>query len=87
MKMTHGRTKKDGAKESALVAWASNGVGAATALALARVGFNLALTPARRQNLERSSAESAVAGAEVLPVELELPSQASIEAAVFDLRS
>jgi NAD(P)-dependent dehydrogenase (short-subunit alcohol dehydrogenase family) len=71
---------QDGTKKVALVTGASYGVGAATALALARAGFNLALTATRKVNLEKTGDEAAAAGAEVLPLELELRSQASIEA-------
>jgi NAD(P)-dependent dehydrogenase (short-subunit alcohol dehydrogenase family) len=73
---------QDGIKKIALVTGASYGVGAAAALALARVGFNLALTATRKDNLAKAADETAAAGAEVQPVELELRSQASIEAAV-----
>jgi NAD(P)-dependent dehydrogenase (short-subunit alcohol dehydrogenase family) len=73
---------QDGTKKIALVTGASYGVGAAAALALARAGFNLALTATRKDNLAKAADESAAAGAEVQPVELELRSQASIEAAV-----
>jgi 2-deoxy-D-gluconate 3-dehydrogenase len=73
---------QDGTKKIALVTGASYGVGAAAALALARAGFNLALTATRKDNLAKAADESAAAGAEVQPVELELRSQASIEAGV-----
>jgi 2-deoxy-D-gluconate 3-dehydrogenase len=73
---------QDGTKRIALVTGASYGVGSAAALALARAGFDLALTATRRQNLAGTIEQAAAAGAQALPVELELRSQSSIEACV-----
>jgi NAD(P)-dependent dehydrogenase (short-subunit alcohol dehydrogenase family) len=76
---------QDGTKKIALVTGASYGIGAAAALALARAGYNLALTATRKDNLAKAADESAAAGAEVQPIELELRSQASIEATVAEV--
>jgi len=61
---------QDATKAVALVTGASYGVGAATALALARAGFDLALTATQRENLAKTGAAAAALGAEVLPLEL-----------------
>ena len=66
----------------ALVTGASYGVGAATAMALARDGFRLALTARREQNLARTAAALEGIGASVLRLELDLRKQDSIELAV-----
>jgi NAD(P)-dependent dehydrogenase (short-subunit alcohol dehydrogenase family) len=65
----------------ALVTGASYGVGAACAMALARDGFDLALTATRLLNLERTLEAVAAFGRRVLPVELDLCSQDSTSAA------
>jgi NAD(P)-dependent dehydrogenase (short-subunit alcohol dehydrogenase family) len=69
-------------RRAALITGASYGVGAATALALARDGFDLALTATRIGNLDKTRAALEASGARVVPVELDLRSQESIEAAV-----
>jgi NAD(P)-dependent dehydrogenase (short-subunit alcohol dehydrogenase family) len=69
-------------KPVAFVTGASYGVGAATALALARRGYDLAITATREENLRGTRAQLAVTGARVMPVALDLRSQASIEAAM-----
>lgn len=66
----------------ALVTGASYGVGAATALALSAAGFDLALTATRAQNLAATTAKLADLGCSALALDLDLRSQASIEAAV-----
>jgi NAD(P)-dependent dehydrogenase (short-subunit alcohol dehydrogenase family) len=66
----------------ALVTGASYGVGAATAMALARDGFQVALTARREQNLARTAAALEGIGASVLRLELDLRMQDSIELAV-----
>jgi NAD(P)-dependent dehydrogenase (short-subunit alcohol dehydrogenase family) len=66
----------------ALVTGASYGVGAATALALARDGFELALTATRSQNLDVVLADIASAGGQAFGIELDLRQQDSIEDAV-----
>ena len=68
----------DGASKVAIVTGASYGVGAACALALARAGFLLAITATREANLAPVLAK--LAGAEVLPLALDLRRQDSIEA-------
>jgi NAD(P)-dependent dehydrogenase (short-subunit alcohol dehydrogenase family) len=66
----------------ALVTGASYGVGAATALALARDGFALALTATKSQNLDVVLADVASAGGRAFGFELDLRQQDSIEDAV-----
>jgi NAD(P)-dependent dehydrogenase (short-subunit alcohol dehydrogenase family) len=68
----------DGASKVAIVTGASYGVGAACALALARAGFRLAITATSEANLAPVLAK--LAGAEVLPLALDLRRQDSIEA-------
>lgn len=69
-------------RQVALVTGASYGVGAATALALARDGFALALTATRSQNLDVVLADVASAGGRAFGIELDLRRQESIENAV-----
>jgi NAD(P)-dependent dehydrogenase (short-subunit alcohol dehydrogenase family) len=66
----------------ALITGASYGVGAATAVALARHGFNVAITATRIENLGATSEAVSEAGSRALPIAFDLTSQASIEAAV-----
>lgn len=68
-------------KPCAFVTGASYGVGAATALALARAGHNLVLSATKVANLSESAAAARSAGAEVAIVELDLSREDSIEAA------
>ena len=68
----------DGVGKVAIVTGASYGVGAACALALARAGFRLAITATSEANL--APVLSKLAGAEVLPLALDLARQDSIEA-------
>jgi len=68
----------DGASKVAIVTGASYGVGAACALALARAGFRLAITATSEANL--APVLSKLAGADVLPLALDLRRQDSIEA-------
>lgn len=68
----------DGASKVAVVTGASYGVGAACALALARAGFRLAITATSEANL--APVLSKLAGADVLPLALDLRRQDSIEA-------
>jgi len=72
---------QDDSRKVALVTGASYGVGAATALALARDGFALALTATRKQNLAATLADISKLGRPTLAIELDLRSQSSIEAA------
>ena len=66
----------------ALVTGASYGVGAATALALAREGFNLALTAQRLENLNGTIKELERHGTVALPLVLDLREQKSIDTTV-----
>jgi NAD(P)-dependent dehydrogenase (short-subunit alcohol dehydrogenase family) len=70
------------ARKSALVTGASYGVGQATALAFAREGYDVAVTATRLGNLDDTRAKLAETGIRVVPLELDLGSQASIDAAV-----
>jgi NAD(P)-dependent dehydrogenase (short-subunit alcohol dehydrogenase family) len=69
-------------RKVALVTGASYGVGAATALALARDGFDLVVTATRAHNLAATVGELAKIGCGPLPLALELHSQESIETVV-----
>jgi NAD(P)-dependent dehydrogenase (short-subunit alcohol dehydrogenase family) len=60
------------------VTGASYGVGAATALALARAGYDVAITATRGDNLRDTSAKLAEAGGRVVPVVLDLRAHDSI---------
>ena len=66
-------------KKVALVTGASYGVGAATALALARDGFRIAATATRKGNLDATLAAIRDVGQEASGFELDLRSQPSIE--------
>jgi NAD(P)-dependent dehydrogenase (short-subunit alcohol dehydrogenase family) len=70
---------------TALVTGASYGVGAATALALARDGFDVAVTATRAENLKALSTQLDGLGVRVVPLVLDLQSQASIERAMADV--
>ena len=71
-------------RKVALVTGASYGVGAATALALARDGFDLVVTATRADNLAATVGELAKIGCESLPLALDLHSQESIETVVVN---
>ena len=73
---------QDNLRKVALITGASYGVGAATALALARDGFALALTATRKQNLAATLADASKLGRQTLALELDLRLQTSIEAVV-----
>jgi NAD(P)-dependent dehydrogenase (short-subunit alcohol dehydrogenase family) len=73
--------------KTAFVTGASYGVGAATALALARDGFDLAISARRAENLDETLAKLAATGVRVAPVVLDLGSQASIEQAMAEVVS
>jgi NAD(P)-dependent dehydrogenase (short-subunit alcohol dehydrogenase family) len=74
-------------KQTALVTGASYGVGAATALALARLGYRVAISATRAENLRETVAKLEAQGARPVPLALDLRSQASIEAAVAQVVS
>jgi NAD(P)-dependent dehydrogenase (short-subunit alcohol dehydrogenase family) len=65
-------------RRAALVTGASYGVGAATALALARAGFDVAVTATRADNLRDTLASLAATGARAVPLCLDLRAQESI---------
>lgn len=75
-----GAADRFGGTPVALVTGASYGVGAATALALAHEGFDIAMTATRRANLDATVAAVAALGRRTLALELDLGAQASIEA-------
>jgi NAD(P)-dependent dehydrogenase (short-subunit alcohol dehydrogenase family) len=70
------------AKPTAFVTGASYGVGAATALALAREGYDVAISARRVNNLDATLATLAATAARIVPVALDLRSQASIDNAM-----
>jgi NAD(P)-dependent dehydrogenase (short-subunit alcohol dehydrogenase family) len=74
-----------GARKTALVTGASYGVGAATALALARDGFDVALSATRVENLAGTLGALAQPGVRTLPLALDLRSAASIENAMAQI--
>jgi NAD(P)-dependent dehydrogenase (short-subunit alcohol dehydrogenase family) len=74
-----------GARKAALVTGASYGVGAATALALARDGFDVALSATRVENLAGTLGELAQLGVRTLPLALDLRSAVSIEGAMAQI--
>jgi 2-deoxy-D-gluconate 3-dehydrogenase len=65
----------------AFVTGASFGIGAATALVLARDGFDIAISATRIANLEDTAQKLSKSRCRVLKVELDLCSQSSIECA------
>jgi NAD(P)-dependent dehydrogenase (short-subunit alcohol dehydrogenase family) len=68
-------------RKAALVTGASYGVGAATALALARAGYDVAITATRTGNLDETVGKLAETGARALPLVLDLREQDSIGSA------
>jgi NAD(P)-dependent dehydrogenase (short-subunit alcohol dehydrogenase family) len=75
------------AGRTALVTGASYGVGAASALAFARAGYDVAITATRAENLRDTAARLAHAQARVVPLVLDLRSQDSIAHAFGETRA
>ena len=69
----------------AFVTGASYGVGAATALALAKTGFHIVVSATRKENLTNTVATLRSAGTTAFPVALDLLSNDSIESAVDEI--
>jgi len=74
-------------RRAAFVTGASYGVGQATALALARDGFDIAITATSVDNLDNTRRKLEAIGVEIVPVELDLSSPDSIDAAITDASS
>jgi NAD(P)-dependent dehydrogenase (short-subunit alcohol dehydrogenase family) len=74
-------------KKTAFVTGASYGVGAATALALAHDGFDVAVSATRAENLAETVAQLEAIGVQVVPLVLDLGSQSSIERVMADVNS
>jgi NAD(P)-dependent dehydrogenase (short-subunit alcohol dehydrogenase family) len=74
-----------GARKAAFVTGASYGVGAASALALARDGFDIALSATRTENLAGTLGELARLGVRTLPLPLDLRSAPAIEQAMAQI--
>jgi NAD(P)-dependent dehydrogenase (short-subunit alcohol dehydrogenase family) len=72
-------------KRAALVTGASYGVGAATALALAREGFDVAVTATKLENLAATASALKNAGARVLPAVLDLRDAEGIAAKAAEI--
>lgn len=77
-------TSKQQGRPVALVTGASYGIGAASALALARQGYDVALTATRAGNLEEAIGAVEAAGARAVALALDLRAQGSIERVVAD---
>jgi len=67
-------------KPAVFITGAAQGIGAAIALAFARAGYDLALSSTKKEKLAGVTKQCTAAGARVAPVELNVTSQASIEA-------
>jgi len=76
---------KSSTRRAALVTGASYGVGAATALALAREGYAVAVSARRAETLNDTLTKLAAAGVRAVPLALDLCSQSSIERATADV--
>ncbi len=72
-------------KRAALVTGASYGVGAATARALARDGFDVAITATKIENLADTVKMLEPLGVRVVPAELDLRNEASVRQAAADV--
>jgi NAD(P)-dependent dehydrogenase (short-subunit alcohol dehydrogenase family) len=73
------------ARRTALVTGASYGVGAATACALARDGFDVAVTATKIENLAGTVKTLEASGVRVVPVVLDLRNEASIARATEEV--
>jgi NAD(P)-dependent dehydrogenase (short-subunit alcohol dehydrogenase family) len=71
-------------RRTALVTGASYGVGAATALALAKAGIDVAITATGKENLKATMKELDATGVKVLALTLDLSDAASIEMVVSE---
>ncbi len=74
--------RKSADRRAAFVTGASQGIGAAIAVGLARDGFDVAVSSHRVDKLADTVAAIETAGARALPVALDLASQSSIEQAM-----
>jgi NAD(P)-dependent dehydrogenase (short-subunit alcohol dehydrogenase family) len=74
-----------GARRTAFVTGASYGVGAASALALARAGFDIALSATRTENLADTLRKLSGLGVRTLPLALDLRSAPGIEQAMAQI--
>src|SRR4051812_34492589 len=72
-------------RPTAFVTGASYGVGAATALALARAGYDVAISATRAQNLSETVKALDALGGRVLPVIVDLGSRTSIEGTMHEI--
>ena len=78
-------TQESAARRKAFVTGASYGVGAVTALALARDGCDLAISATRTEHLANTVGQLKAVGTQVLPLALDLRTQASIERAMEEV--
>jgi NAD(P)-dependent dehydrogenase (short-subunit alcohol dehydrogenase family) len=74
----------DAKRRAALITGASQGLGAAIALRLARDGYDLALTELTKGPLRDIVAKVDASGARAVPIALDVCSQASVETAIED---
>ena len=79
--------QKSAGKQAAFVTGASYGIGEATAVALARGGFDVAVSATRLENLSNVITKLEAMGTRVAPVALDLRSQSSIEQATAQVIS
>jgi NAD(P)-dependent dehydrogenase (short-subunit alcohol dehydrogenase family) len=73
------------AKRTAFVTGASYGVGAATAVALAQAGYDVAISARGLENLAATMSKLAASGVHIVPIVLDLTSRDSIERALVDV--